>query len=256
MLAERYIEANNLSLAWGKAVQLISEPGRKEVAPLIVSVTGFNPEGTFAEDAAIRKALDVLLRSKGSETVETVANTIFPVALWNPAGSRKQLFERYKRIGPRVHKASRKNRRGIYFERMIANGAEGRENQLDFVIHTYRSRKNVRRSLLQVAIFDPKKDHSAAALLGFPCLQHVTFAPTAQGLSVNAFYATQYLVKRAYGNYVGLCRLGRFVAHELGIPLARVTCYTGVAELDVNKKEIKPILAAIDREIRRREQET
>jgi hypothetical protein len=47
-------------------------------------------------------------------------------------------------------------------------------------------------------------------------------------LNVNAFYATQYAFERAYGNYLGLCRLGRFVAHELKLELARVTCYTGI----------------------------
>jgi thymidylate synthase len=253
MVPERYIEADSLSLAWGRAVQLVSGPGRKEVAPLIVSVTGFDSQGGFAEDFAIRTALDELLRSKKSESVATVANTIFPISLWNPMAPREQLFDRYRRIAVRVQKASRKNSRGRYFDRMIDNGAEGRENQLDFIMRTYRARESVRRSMLQVAVFDPKKDHSAAARLGFPCLQHVTFAPTKDGLSVNAFYATQYMVKRAYGNYVGLCRLGQFVAHELGIRLARVTCYAGIAELDATKEEIKPVLGAIDSAMREHE---
>ena len=255
MLPERYIESDNLSLSWGRAIQLVSAPGRKEVAPLIVSVTGFDSQRGFAEDVAIRKALDRLLCSKASESVEAVANTIFPISLWNPAAPRERLFERYKQIAPRVQKASRKNSRGRYFDRMIENGADGHENQLDFVIRAYRSRNGVRRSMLQVAVFDPKKDHTPAARLGFPCLQHVTFAPTLKGLSVNAFYATQYMVERAYGNYVGLCRLGRFVAHELDIPLARVTCYAGIAELDVKKREIKPVIDAIEKAICRQEEE-
>jgi len=252
---ERYLEADNVSLAWGRAMRLVSDAGRKEVAPLIVSITGFKPPRTLSEDPTIRNALDALLTTKKSESVETVANTIFPISLWNPTVPRNQLFERYKQIAPRIQRASRKNSRGIYFERMIANGADGRENQLDFIIRTYQSRRGVRRSLLQVAVFDPKKDHSPAARLGFPCLQHVTFAPTNEGLSLNAFYATQYMVKRAYGNYVGLCRLGWFVAHELGLPLARVTCYAGIAELDAQKNEIKPVLAAIDAAIRLQEPE-
>ncbi len=255
MPSEHYIEDDNLSVAWGRAIQLVSAPGRKEVAPLIVTITGFDPRERFFEDIEIRKALDVLMDRKGTESVETVANTIFPIALWNPAASREQLFARYNRIAKRIRHASRKNHHGVYFERMIDNGATGRENQLEFIINAYHSRDGTRRSILQVAVFDPKKDHTPAARLGFPCLQHVTFAPTKDGLSVNAFYATQYMVKRAYGNYVGLCRLGQFVAHELRIPLVRVTCYAGIATLDATKTEIAPLLQTICHVKHQREEE-
>jgi hypothetical protein len=129
---------------------------------------------------------------------------------------------------------------------MMSGGPKGKENQLDFAISTYLSRKGVRRSVLQVGVFDPNRDHSAAALLGFPCLQHLTFAPTDAGLSVNAFYATQYLVEKAYGNYIGICRLGQFVAHEMQLPLVRVTCVTGIAECEVSKSKLSKVLAAVD----------
>lgn len=246
MHPEHYIEASNLSVAWGRALKSVSARGRKEVAPLIVSLTGFDANGAVVEDISIRRQLDMLLSAENSESIETVANTIFPFSLWNPAMPRDQLFERYKSIQPRIRKASRKNIYGTYFGRMISNGAADRENQLDFVIRTYLSRKGVRRSVLQVAIFDPKLDHSSASLRGFPCLQHLSFAPTSEGLSVNAFYATQYVVARAYGNYLGLCRLGQFVASELDIPLLRVTCYAGICELDTTKRQIEPVLTAID----------
>ena len=100
--------------------------------------------------------------------------------------------------------------------------------------------------MLQIGVFDPGSDHSAAAQLGFPCLQHVTFAPTDEGLTVNGFYATQYLVERAYGNYVGLCRLGQFVAHEIQLPLVRMTCFTGIAECDMAKTKLTKLLAMKD----------
>jgi hypothetical protein len=63
---------------------------------------------------------------------------------------------------------------------------------------------------------------------------------------VNAFYATQYMVERAYGNYVGLCRLGRFVAHELDLPLVRFTCFAGIAECEVPKTSLTALLATVD----------
>ncbi|MGH9204845.1 MAG: thymidylate synthase, partial [Vicinamibacterales bacterium] len=178
----------------------------------------------------------------------SVSNTIFPNSLWNPAAPAKQLYDRYKAILPRLIKASRKNQRGLYFERLTSGGPPGKENQLDFILSTYKGRAGVRRSALQLAIFDATRDHSTAAQLGFPCLQHVTIAPTAEGISLNAFYATQYVVERAYGNYLGLCRLGRFVAHELGKPLVRMTCFTGISLHDtkISKVKLAGVLAAID----------
>lgn len=243
---DHYVEEQNLSVAWARALRLATAPGRSEVAPLVVSVTGFDHAGRFQEEPRIRTALETLLENGGKQSVDTVANTIFPLSLWNPSVERRLLFERYRRIASRIRHASRKNSRGIYFERMISGGPAGRENQLDFAISTFRARPGVRRSVLQVGVFDPCRDHSGAAQLGFPCLQHVTFAPTGDGLGVNAFYATQYIVERGYGNYVGLARLGRFVAHEVGLPLTRLTCFTGVAECDMPKSRLDKLLRAID----------
>ncbi len=73
---------------------------------------------------------------------------------------------------------------------------------------------------MQATTFDPGRDHVADARLIFPCLQQVSFVPTKEGLVVNAFYATQQIFDKAYGNYLGLAQLGAFMAHEMGMPLA------------------------------------
>lgn len=246
MTSEHYIDAPNLSVAWARAIRAASVRGRREVGPLVVSVTGFDKSGEYQEDPRIRRALDKVLRSRGMQAVDTVASTIFPWSMWNPSAPRAQLFARYQRIAPRIKRASAKNKRGIYFERMITGGPKGKENQIEFALSTYGRRKAVRRSVLQIGVFNPALDHSAAAQLGFPCLQHVTIAPLRDGLCINAFYASQYLIERAYGNYVGLCRLGRFAAHELGLPLVRMTCFTGVAECDVSKKALASLRTTVD----------
>jgi len=249
-----YVEDPDLSVAWGRALQLVTQPGRSEVGSLTVAVTGFAEDGAVLERPAIRRSLDVVLRGRRKQSVETVANTIFPSALWNPAASRQQLFDRYLRIAPKLRRL-RANTHGTYFERMISGGPTGQANQLDFAISTYTGRGGVRRSVLQVGIFNPGLDHSAAALRGFPCLQHVTFAPIDGGLHVNAFYATQYMIERAYGNYLGLCRLGQFVAREMAIPLARLTCLVGIAERDGTVGDLRPVLAQVQRAIERADEE-
>ena len=90
--------------------------------------------------------------------------------------------------------------------------------------------------MLQATTFDPERDHVANAQLGFPCLQQVSFEPTTVGLVVNAFYATQQIFDKAYGNYLGLAQLGTFMAHELEMPLARLNVMVGVAKLERIKK--------------------
>jgi hypothetical protein len=242
MNSEHYIEETNMSIAWAKAIMTITMNGRREFAPLIVAMTGFDDRGEPQESPPIRSALEQLLGAEGKQTVETVAGTIFPYHLWNRKADRSQLFERYAAIVPRLRTASTKNKHGIYFERMITGGPTEYPNQLDFVIGAYESRPGVRRSMFQIGIFDPEEDLTNSAQRGFPCLQHVTFAPVGNQLSVNAFYATQYMFERAYGNYLGICRLGQFVAHEMGLALGRVTCYAGVAMCDIAKGKLSDVL--------------
>jgi hypothetical protein len=222
------VEDDNLSRAWARAVRpMLGRRAVKEVAPICISIVGFE-QGAVAEEDAIRTTLDTALKAAGKQDCHAVANTIFPEAYWNPSKPRSLLFERFTRSLPRIKDSSTKNKRGTYFERMIAGGPKLHPNQLDFILDVYAKRASVRRSALQVGVFNPQLDQTGAAQQGFPCLQHVTFAPVKDQLNVNAFYATQYAFERAYGNYLGLCRLGRFVAHELKLELARVTCYTGI----------------------------
>jgi hypothetical protein len=101
--------------------------------------------------------------------------------------------------------------------------------------------------MLQATTFDPGRDHVASAQLGFPCLQQVSFEPTTAGLVINAFYATQQIFDKAYGNYLGLAQLGAFMAHEMGMPLARLNVMVGIAKLEritKNDADFAPLVAA------------
>jgi hypothetical protein len=138
----------------------------------------------------------------------------------------------------------------MYFERMMMYGrgpCDG--NQLEWILGQYASRDGVRRSMFQATTFDPARDHVASAQLGFPCLQHVSFEPTAAGLVTNAFYATQQIFDKAYGNYLGLAQLGAFMAHEMAMPLARLNVMVGVAKLERIAKsdpDMKRLMAAAE----------
>lgn len=240
------IEEDNLSVAWAKAFLHVFEWG--EIPTLTVVIRDF-PEGSPVELLPIRRLLDDALGAVNMPiSCDEVANTIFPISLWNPQAERSQLYERYLRIMPRVLR-KRRNRHGVYFQRLISFGHdsqyEGGVNQLEHIIQTW-NRGNHRRSALQAAIFDPREDHSHQRQRGFPCLQQVAFAPQgAEGLSVTGFYATQYMFQRAYGNYLGLSRLGRFVAHEIDRRLTQVTCVASPAVREGSKTSFRPLVNGI-----------
>ncbi|MFI4999884.1 MAG: thymidylate synthase [Reyranellales bacterium] len=243
------IDDTNLSRAWARLLLQVLDGAGTEVAPLIFSLSGFADNGAAVEDPAVRHALDGLLKCKGRLLVDDVAFTIFPQRLWEMSrDDRTRLFAIYRATFPRWQAMNRQaNGRGLYFERMVMYGrgpCDG--NQLEWIL-SQSSRKGVRRSMLQATTFDPSRDHVASAQLGFPCLQQVSFEPTTAGLVTNAFYATQQIFDKAYGNYLGLAQLGAFMAHEMGMPLARLNVMVGIAKLERITKsdtDFAPLVAA------------
>lgn len=229
------INDSNLSRAWSRLLLGILDGAGTEVSPLVLSVTGFDEKGVASEDPAVRQALDQLLERKNRPRVDDVAFTIFPQRVWEISRyDRARFFEIYRATFPRWQAMNKKaNGRGLYFERMVMYGrgpCDG--NQLEWILSQFHGRVGVRRSMLQATTFDPGRDHVASAQLGFPCLQQVSFEPTAAGLVVNAFYATQQVFDKAYGNYLGLAQLGAFMGHEMDISLARLNVMVGVAKLE------------------------
>ena len=136
-------------------------------------------------------------------------------------GDRTRLFALYRATFPRWQAMNRKaNGRGLYFERMVMYGrgpCDG--NQLEWILSQYQFA--IGRAPLDASGDDIRSGARslASAQLGFPCLQQVSFVPTRCGLVVNAFYATQHIFDKAYGNYLGLAQLGAFMAREMGMPL-------------------------------------
>lgn len=229
------VNETDVSRAWAKAVIHIIDHSGVEISPLILSVSGFDADGQVKESKVIRDSLDKLLSKHGHRSIADVAFTIFPQRIWKLAkGDRGALFKYYKDAFPRYKAMNRRdNSRGLYFERMIDFGrgpCEG--NQLEWILSQYESRKSVRRSMFQVSVFDPERDHVASAQLQFPCLQHISFEPTKGGLVINAFYATQQMFVKAYGNYLGIAQLGAFVAREMKMNFVRMNVVIGVAKLE------------------------
>jgi len=247
--SKNLIQENNLSVAWAKALLNAMESKAGEISPLVVNVVGLN-NGVIHEEEGIREKLTQDLIKKRKTQIDTVASTIFPNAYWNPKCGRELLYNRYFKCWARIAKCPA-NRRDTYFKRFIAfENGERPVNQLEHIITTWQ--KGIRRrSAFQAAVFDPSNDHIPSPLLGFPCLQQVAFNPIGtngkDGLAVTGFYATQYLFEKAYGNYLGLCRLGQFMAHEMNLELKQMTCVASIAKIGT---ETKSSLRSLEQELR------
>jgi len=241
------ILGQNLSEAWANAFLLSFDSSDATLSPGIVSfpVDENNPGWTL-ETPGIRDALDRQLnaldiRSANQSKIETVAGTIFPESIWRRCGGdREALRETYLRMWPQIKKC-RDNKRGTYFKRLISFGSKG-VDQIGAIIDEWkRSGNKARRSALQAGIFDPCRDHRPGPYLGFPCLQQVVFHPIGpkgkHGLKVVALYVNQLLIEKAYGNYLGLYRLGKFMAGEMGLTLKRVTCIATNLKRGENRKK-------------------
>jgi hypothetical protein len=234
------ISADNLSLGWAQVLETLVTRSGGEISPLTLSIVGFDNAGVAQENPAIRTALDALLVAEGKREVENVAFTIFPERYWALAGKdRKAFFQLYKDAFARIQDFNpQNNRRGSYFQRLVDLAGDGKgPDQLEWILTQYAKRPGGRRSMWQATTYDPARDQSTTAQLEFPCLQQVSFTFTGQnGLVLNAFYATQQIVHKGYGNYLGLCQLGAFMAHEMGRKFARLNVFVGVAKMDKIRK--------------------
>lgn len=231
----------NLSDAWAKAfLEAFSSRGQS-LSPAVVEFPV--NEDIPLENIMIRDELSKFLggKSNGIDPIETVANTIFPESLLKLSkGDREEFFAKYTECLPRVRKCHG-NSYGVYFERMIGYDKSGEKvNQLEHIINTWNG-GNHRGSALQIAVFDPRVDHSNMRQRGFPCLQQIALHPEGangeNGLALVGFYATQTLVEKAYGNYLGLYRLGAFLAKEMGMTLRNVVCVAASLKLSANRNK-------------------
>ena len=153
------IDDTNLSRAWARLLLQVLDGAGTEIAPLVLSLSGFAQDGAAVEDPTVRQALDQLLMRKGRIAVEKIAFTIFPQRLWEMSrGNRTRFFALYRETFPRWQAMNRKaNGRGLYFERMVMYGrGPCHGNQLEWILSQFNSRKGVRRSMFQAATFDPE----------------------------------------------------------------------------------------------------
>lgn len=231
-----FVQGSDIGSSWVAAYEQLQRTGH--AVNLAVAI-----EEPLREDIGVRRAIEAELVSCREQTdlsafrrpqsMHTVANTIFPVGLYRPdrAGAAKRFFTNALRVERQRAKA--KNRRwGTYIGRLVAypspNGST--TNQLATALDVLNRDLNYKdRYELPVATpQDQPGDVNGGALLhgdsatdpfraqGGPCLAHMSFTSIDGRLSMTALYRAHAYEPRAYGNFLGLARLLRFLATESG----------------------------------------
>lgn len=209
----------------------------------------------------MRDVLDKVLANAGGQSVETVAQTIFPSALYSappfdwaadlaPAeqaeldAAADDLYDTYAELLPLL-RTVHANRSGTYFSRMITwpGKQAGGTNQLKLRIDGLRREaRNGRRTnntldidvaadgleteLRGVQVYAPTDQRTR----GFPCLTHIDLTLLDGELHATAVYRHQYLVEKAYGNLVGLGALLQFLCQQSGWRLGELVVHATLAD--------------------------
>ncbi len=269
------IQEPNFSVAWLTALEHLLACGGRDVHLTVA----FDHAG--AEQRDIRRLLDRFLAEQRSQRVlpvRTVANTIFPHALYRPDlgdQARSHLY-RTAQLGRAVSSRHSANKRGTYFGRLMAwPGSQPPVNQLERTIERLKRQlasggpkssayelsladagcdpaadgQEVYDSTGEMLMYLPGKD---TLIMGFPCLSHISLTLVQRQLHLSATYRNQHFIRKAYGNYLGLHNLLGFIAGEAGCSPGKVICVAthADAELGSGRGFGKQALSELARECR------
>ena len=242
------ISQPNCASAWLAASRAVYDLPRHEGHHVVVDIE--HPASLSDQSSAVVHAVDAYLIQHASNPlpVRTVANTIFPQAIYERHGSPAFYDIYLKRVFPRLKRSPRDW--GRYFERMIAYpGAEGLNNLLaDLVVDMKRNLARARtfRNIYELPIYNPLKDRVGSPM-GRQCLSYMSFKLDDQNrLLLSAIYRNHFYTEKLLGNLIGLGWLLAFVGDEVGVTTGPLTVLSTHAQVDAagaSQAELKALHA-------------
>lgn len=223
-----YVIEDNLSNAWFEVVQHILEQPELECSNLMVEI--INPT---SRNLSIEENYERFCNSTNIKHFSIPANTIFPQKAFEILGcDRHKLYRKY----PRLHKVL-KGSWGSYFGQMIGWTLSDYDNviplnQLEQIIDKINNRQRVYAAAYTIQIANPI-DH-ALYVIGGPCLHYIFLQLDSNSRTMNmlAIYRNHDFVKKAYGNYVGLGNLLKFICYETNFNIGKLTCVSSHAFIE------------------------
>jgi Thymidylate synthase len=251
--AGRDIYAPNVSVAWVRALEaMLAIPGHAAVHFSVrIADSG---EG---EVSGIRVIADKLLELGNLQRIKSIRSTIFPDVWARRLPEPVDLARHYREQYPTLRRFP-KNKRGTYFGRLVAypmGRAENEEpfDQLTDLVNKLRNESRVSKgatrarklsSRYEVNIWMPGDLPTGMA---FPCMAHMSFHLVGGRLHLVAHYRNQFLIERAYGNYLGLAQLQRYVSDAVELRPGELMVLAGHASLDTHGKlNVSAIRSAVE----------
>ena len=237
MFPER-VSQPSAALTWLAASEVVDGMPGHEAHNLLMDVV--DPLARTAADQAIVSEVDAFLASstKNQFLVSTVANTIFPQAVYEEHGAPDFYRVYSEEIFPRLKRSSQDW--GRYFERMTAypkpeggtvNLLEGLVSKMSRNVKSDRPYKNI----YELPIYDPIRDANASPR-GRQCLSYLSFKlDDDHRLLLTAIYRNHYYTEKLLGNLIGLGQLMAFVAAEAGVEVGPLTVLSTHATVDVGE---------------------
>lgn len=230
------IKGRNVSDTWAKAI-LFLNGNHKEEYNLIAEI-----ENPLEDDLEFREKVNEILENLEDQSIETVANTIFPSGLENVEKGSDYFYQRFIRLYPNLRKIM-VNSRGTYFGRLVVWNNDGSctgFNQLGHLIEKLsRERVNGRgiRVMYEMSIYNPLLDKNTQ--MGFPCMSFISVKIRGGYIDMTAVYRSQYFIQKAYGNYLGLGRLLDFISRQTGFHVGKLTCIATLGAIkDIDKANL------------------
>lgn len=191
----------------------------------------------------IRASLDKLLtNSELTYPVHTVSETIFPAFEYKKYGINGFLKNYPDDVFPLI-KPNRGNSKGTYAYRIVRGLNHKKEscNPLELLLTKLKSQLAIKakiRCAYEISLDEVETipiNQNDNTTRGFPCLSHLSFklSRNREELHLTALYRSHSYIEKALGNLLGLARLQKCVADEVGVSVGTLVCHSTYAVLDM-----------------------
>lgn len=233
------IAAANVSAAWAGALTALLDAADHRTVNLVIRIAD-----PVSEDRRTREIAERLLDDLDQQSIDEVANTIFPSEWAKDFPEPSELAADYRLHYPLLKQIDRKNHRATYFGRIVeypagrgSTGSQGSEELVDQLSATVdKLREGLRKgkvfaSIYELSIYHPARDGRVS--IGFPCLAHLGLHLDGERrLCGTAQYRSHTVVPKGYGNYVGLGGLLAYIAEAAELEVGELLIVAGGAFLE------------------------
>jgi thymidylate synthase len=236
--------------AWLEASLAVKAKPGNEAHNVVIGIESPTAAATLAHPivAKVNDFLKEHAKSESGASVECIANTIFPKALYSIHGAPKFIEVFHERVLPKIRKGERWS--GYYFDRMTrvpASDGKVIDQLWDNIVGRINNEKNKALNKFELSLFDPERDVDLSPY-GGQCLSFLSFklqpgAP--RTLSLTAVYRNHYYTEKLLGNLIGLGRLMEFVAAETKTKVGNLVVHSTHAQIDTmggTMGEVKALL--------------